>query len=422
MDSMKTPYAYQIIHVQLTDGLVLPHESAQLGFYLIFWYNQIPIGHLFIKPGEPISTTNLEKRCISIIQSTLTAYQLNQPDRFSNNYLESTLLPDPNSLQKMLKHVLERYQPGVFSKYVPITVIICTRNRPDNLQTCLESLQTMIYQPTEIIVVDNASTNSYTEKTVRQFKGVTYCREPRPGLDIARNTGILAAHEAIIAYVDDDVVVHPLWIYQVWETFTDTRVAAMTGLVIASELTTEAQLIFETHWSFNRGYIDNYYDSDYFNKTLPSGPPVWEIGAGANMAFRRTLFEEIGYFDERLDVGAAGCSGDSELWYRTLSHGHIIHYNPRAIVYHRHRQELAAVKKQLFNYVRGHTVAALIQQQQTPQAGYRRYLFITLPAYYFKLLREGFPTFPFRYRTLFAEIKGFVSGLLFYRKNRLRPS
>ena len=41
------------------------------------------------------------------------------------------------------------------------------------------------------------------------------------------------------------------------------------------------------------------------------------------MAFRRQAFLLLGGFDERLDVGAAGCGGDSELWYNLLSRGKI---------------------------------------------------------------------------------------------------
>jgi hypothetical protein len=40
--------------------------------------------------------------------------------------------------------------------------------------------------------------------------------------------------------------------------------------------------------------------------------------AGANMAFRNAI-ESVNYFDDRLDVGAAGCSGDSEIWFRILA-------------------------------------------------------------------------------------------------------
>jgi hypothetical protein len=74
------------------------------------------------------------------------------------------------------------------------------------------------------------------------------------------------------------------------------------------------QLQFETYWGFGRGYRRMDFSSVFFESDRLRGCPVWEIGAGANMAFRREVFEKVGLFDERLDVGAAGCSGDSEFW------------------------------------------------------------------------------------------------------------
>lgn len=138
------------------------------------------------------------------------------------------------------------------------------------------------------------------------------------------------------------------------------------------------------------------------------------------MAFRKSIFEETGYFNEYLDVGAAGCNGDSEMWYRILAKGKSIAYNPRAITYHEHRKDLEELKKQIFNYMRGYTVAALLQQKMSPAAGYKRDIFRRLPRYYFSLLKKGFPYKGDKFYTMFAEMKGILSGLKYYRKNSAR--
>ena len=140
------------------------------------------------------------------------------------------------------------------------------------------------------------------------------------------------------------------------------------------------------------------------------------------MAFRKTVLEEVGYFDERLDVGAAGCSGDSEIWFRILSRGMRILYTPRAVVYHEHRRTLPALHKQLFYYMRGFTAAALVQHRQDRRAGYRRHFYRVLAPYYLKLLKEGFPRYRSRHRTVFDELSGILSGLLFFLRNRNKPS
>ena len=188
------------------------------------------------------------------------------------------------------------------------SVVICTRDRPEALAQCLRSLERQRTRPLEIIVVDNAPTTETTRRLVEGQAGVRYVTEPRAGLNIARNTGVRCSQGSIIAFTDDDVVLHEDWVGRLQEAF-ETHVAVVTGLVLAAELETEAQLIFEKHWGFNRGYCRKDYGPDFFRSTRRSGCPVWEIGAGASMAIRRTALDEVGAFDERLDVGAAGCNG-----------------------------------------------------------------------------------------------------------------
>src|SRR5690606_20784147 len=187
-----------------------------------------------------------------------------------------------------------------------------------------------------------------------RFKAATYIWEPTPGLDIARNTGIKAAKMPLVFFLDDDVVIHPLCLWRTWIDFETTDADAITGLVLPLSLLTEAQLIFEKFWSFNKGFTDVLYDQSFLINNRDEAPRVWDIGAGANMAFKKSIFNRIGFFDPRLDVGAAGCSGDSEIWHRILLNGYKINYNPRAIAFHDHRKEMKDLKKQLFYYMRGH--------------------------------------------------------------------
>jgi glycosyltransferase involved in cell wall biosynthesis len=187
-------------------------------------------------------------------------------------------------------------------------------------------------------------------------------------------------------------------------------------------LTTAAQVIFEKYWSFNRGYRDIDYDSDYFRRHLKRGVPIWEVGAGANMAFRRAALESTGGFDTRLDVGAAGCSGDSEMWYRLIAGGWTVHYTPRAIAYHTHRKDINALKRQIYYYLRGNTSSLLVQYQRTRHRGNLRHLFGTLPTYYFKSLLRRIRYFnTTKYDTLFHEISGSFAGIAYFARHRRGP-
>jgi glycosyltransferase involved in cell wall biosynthesis len=413
---MKASISYHIHHLNLTSGLHLPDLlDMEQGQYLVFWWKSMAVGHVFVEPNAELTLPELLNKVAAALGPAVDFYakQSGLPNWPWRMWIEQE---ETQKWREFFELAFAQVLPKEVPSHVPVSVIVCTSNRATPLRQCLERLLKLECLPQEIIVVDNAPADHATQEVVEAFAGIKYVREPRIGLDIARNTGARHASLPVVAYVDDDVLVTPLWAYHVWKTFQDPKVTAMTGLVIASHLKSEAQCIFEKHWSFNRGYVDKIYDTHYFKATLPKGPPVWEIGAGANMAFRREVFEEVGYFDELLDAGAAGCNGDSEMWYRVLAKGHAIHYNPRAIVFHEHRENVQALKKQIFYYMRGHAVAAL-RQQRYHRAGYPKYLAKLLLLSYSRLALKGFPDYHFQYKTLWAQVTGLISGLVFYMKH-----
>jgi glycosyltransferase involved in cell wall biosynthesis len=295
-----------------------------------------------------------------------------------------------------------------------VSVVICTRDRPAALERCLASLPRQTLSPDEIIVVDNAPTNDDTRK-VCLAAGVTYVREPRPGLDIARNAGARRASGEILAYTDDDVVLHDRWLERLTQAFDAPSIAAVTGLVLPAELETPAQWHFEQFWSFGQGFERRDFTPAFLDQQNGHPAPVWRIGAGANMAFRREVFATAGFFDERLDVGAAGCSGDSEMWHRVLANGGVCRYQPSAVVFHYHRRELEALRRQLFAYMRGHVAALLVQRETTRSDREVRRLCNTLPRHYAaKLKRRLRGRARPEDRFALTELRGALSGVLFY--------
>lgn len=304
------------------------------------------------------------------------------------------------------------------------TIVICTRDRPDDLERCLRSLKYQTYQPEEVIVVDNASSDLRT-RDVALAAGVTYVREDRPGLDVARNTGALAANSDIVAYADDDEILHVRWLERLVAAFDEPGLMAVTGLVLPAELDADAQTHFETYWSFGHGYERRDFRAAEFAASPKRVFPAWTIGAGASMAFRREIFEHVGLFDERLDAGRAGCSGDSEYWYRILAAGYDCRYEPSAVSFHFHRRTNEALARQIFNYMRGHSAALLVQHERTGIRANLSRAFWFLPRWY--LLRIGYVLLGGRESRdaffLKQEIMGYFSGILFYvREPRPDPT
>jgi GT2 family glycosyltransferase len=400
---------WRVLHVDLLKPIPsLCLERDKEGVYVYFWCHGLLLGRKIFASSElPLSSGGL---CDEAIRSVLPAlghyYKLNTEPP----WLDSRTL---SALDRPLERLSERLaHDGVSDSF---SVIICTRDRPGSLRECLASLERLSDRPDEILVVDNASRTSETREVVREFPGVRYLFEPRPGLDLARNTGVRHTSGEIIAFTDDDVVVHPDWIKRLRQGFAEPAVWAVTGPALPAALATEAQVAFETFWSFDRGYQPILFTPDFARQTRSRGTPTWIIGAGANMAFRRQAFLLLGGFDERLDGGAAGCGGDSEFWYNLLSCGKSCRYEPSAVVFHTHRSDWKAFETQIFHYMRGHVAALLIQFEKHRHWGNLRRLFITLPWSWARLFLSGcIRGFSLRHRFLGQELAGSLSGLWYY--------
>lgn len=415
------------MHLELSEGIpALPLAPDYEGLYVVFWWHSIPLGHQEISAAQlPMPATQLANLVLEtiapVVGDRLLEHGFKPPAPWlvgSDNPSRDTP-PDFHTLIALEQPLAKLRERLSHSAGGSVSVVICTRDRPEQLAQCLRSLQNLSQPPHQILVVDNAPTSDATRQLVAQMPDIQYVLEPRPGLSVARNTGIRHSTGDIIAFTDDDVIVHPDWITRLQQSFQDSKVMAVTGLVLPGELETEAQLIFEKGFGgFTQGYHPLTFDTQFFEEMKPQGVPVWDIGAGANMAFRRNAFELVGDFDERLGAGASGCSEDSEFWYRLLAEGWVCRYEPTAVVYHYHRSNLDRLKHQMFQYMRGHVAALLVQFARYKHWGNLRRLFITLPKYYINRFVEGLRNgFHSLNRTLFSEVFGCFSGVKFYLQN-----
>ncbi len=304
-----------------------------------------------------------------------------------------------------------------------MTVAVCTRDRAEDLRSCLESLVALDLD-VEILVVDNASTTDATAQVVAGFPGVRYVREPRPGLDWARNRAVLEASGDVLAFTDDDVCVTPGWARALARVFaTDPTVGVVTGLVVPAEQATEAQRLFEDYGGFAKGHERRWYRVDRV-----AGEPTCRFhggggafGTGANMAVRRSVIATTGPFDPALDVGTVtNGGGDIEFFVRVLHHGFTLVYEPGAVVRHRHRRTRADLERQLTNH--GIGSASALMRQASAWPGERRSV---LRIVHWSLrwfagrtakVLLGIDRFPLD--LVLAETRGFVVGARRYRLAR----
>jgi glycosyltransferase involved in cell wall biosynthesis len=212
------------------------------------------------------------------------------------------------------------------------SVILCTYNRADSLGMTLDTFSRLKIPAKlrwELLVVDNNSCDS-TREVIQRFAEtstlpVRYVFEKRQGRSAAMNTGIGESSGEIIAFTDDDVLLHPDWLGQVKKVFEQFDCAAVAGRVVPQWNQPKPE------WLKMEGQqaIVNFELGDEF-KEVP-------FPLGANSAFRRNVFQRHGLF--RLDLGVSGSKHtvtceDTEFGMRLAKVGEKVIYCPTAIIYH----------------------------------------------------------------------------------------
>ncbi|MFC8761751.1 glycosyltransferase [Streptomyces sp. NPDC057193] len=240
------------------------------------------------------------------------------------------------------------------------SVVVATRERPEQLARALDSLLVQDHPDVEIVVVDNAprTTDTHDLVTRKYADRVRYVREDTPGLAVAHNAGAAAAEGEVLAFTDDDVIADPHWLTALTQPFAaDPGLGCVTGLILPARLATPAQILLESHGGFAKGFEPRLYD--------PAEPPADEplfpftagsFGSGANMAFRAAALRQAGGFDPATGTGTAARGGDDlYAFVAVLSAGFRLRYTAEALVWHHHRDTWQDLRNQAYGYGAGLT-------------------------------------------------------------------
>ena len=206
---------------------------------------------------------------------------------------------------------------------VDVSVVICTYNRCSLLVRALESLQDQ--EPAdlsyEVLVVDNNSADEtrdvtlrFVEKNPGKFR---YIFEPKQGLSYARNAGIAKACAQNIAFTDDDVRVSRNWVSRIKAGFAaEPGADFLGGKVLPDWGDVPPVWLTRAHWA-PLALLD-YGDEPFY---VDAGRPLSLIGA--NCAFRKRAFEQVGVFraDFQRVKNGVGSLEDHELLLRLWQAG-----------------------------------------------------------------------------------------------------
>lgn len=223
------------------------------------------------------------------------------------------------------------------SKKPKVSFIISTYNRAEYLKDSLHSLiHSAMGYPVEILVIDNNSTDSTPDvctssKALAKTKDVNFqqVRETEQGLSHARNRGIKEAMADFIIFLDDDIRV-PESFVNAWLRFFDLYPEAKAG---GGKIHVQFDDPRPEWMSSYLLPLLGHHDHGEAIKPYKSN----DYPFGGNMAFKKEVFEEIGYF--RTDLGRIGsdlkASEEKELFQRLREANETIYYVPDAFLYHR---------------------------------------------------------------------------------------
>lgn len=246
-----------------------------------------------------------------------------------------------------------------------VAVVICTRNRPAELERCLASVAALQPPAREIIVVNSAGASA---RDIASRYGARYLEESLPGVSRARNAGAAAATAELIAFLDDDSVATSNWLAMLGPPFADPKVMVSVGNV--------APLVENSG-----GHHPFPLRPDPL--VVDRATPGWfwlansgRIGLGGNMMLRRSAFAKWPGFDLRLGRGAAIPGAEEHFaFFQLIELGFRCVFVPGALV--RHPGLPSDEVRQHFE-----------EQMVEIAAGYLTLLFMEHPPYRGELLRR----------------------------------
>jgi glycosyltransferase involved in cell wall biosynthesis len=217
-----------------------------------------------------------------------------------------------------------------------ISVIVCTYNRNDYILKALNSLarQTLPADQYEIVIVNNNSTDNtdtlcqtFLQK-YRQQRNCFYFIETQQGLSYARNRGIVESSGDILVFMDDDAQADENFLQEICHFFETTPDAKACGGRIYPDFESK-----QPEW-MSRFLLPLTSTLDKGNKIKLFKGTKYPVGA--NMAFKKEVFQQYGMFNP--DLGRKGNnldgSEEKDIFFKLKKDRKKIYYLPFATIKH----------------------------------------------------------------------------------------
>lgn len=221
------------------------------------------------------------------------------------------------------------------------SVIICTRNGSDRIQTCLRAASAIEYADFEIVVVDDGSEDGTPKLVENEFPEVKLVRIEHGGLSAARNAGAEAATREILAFTDDDCEPDARWLAEIATCLANGWDAAGGPNLPPSPSNRVEAVVAAAPGAASHVMLD-----DFEAEHVP----------GCNLVVRRSTYFEIGGFDPSFRTAG----DDVDFCWRLRDAGYRIGFSPTAFVWHHRRPSLRGYLRQQTGY--GHAEAMLMRK------------------------------------------------------------
>ena len=212
------------------------------------------------------------------------------------------------------------------------SIVVPTRHRPERLERFLQNARDLAGVEYEILIVDNSDGDPAVRRSA-DAAGARYVVEPQVGLSRARNAGARAARGTYVAFTDDDATPRRDWLLRHLEVLAaNPAPAATTGRVLRAPSAAPAAAAYDAAGAEDLGRTAFFLDNsqpEWFTRVHFGG-----LGVGANIVFRRALFESGLRFREALGPPRGLPGEEHYALFDVLASGHAIAYVPDAVVDH----------------------------------------------------------------------------------------
>ena len=207
-----------------------------------------------------------------------------------------------------------------------ISVVIPTYNRRQTIGRSIDSILNQTLFPSEIIVVDDGSTDGTSDYIQSNFPSIRLLQQPNKGVSSARNMGIRSSNSDWVALLDSDDEWFPKKL--------EKQVMTLSQNLDIKFCHTE-EIWIRNGVRVNQMKKHQKYGGHIFNKCLD----ICRISP-SSVLFHRSILDDVGYFDKDQKV----CE-DYDLWLRITAKYPVLYIDESLIKkYGGHEDQLSKVK------------------------------------------------------------------------------